>query len=127
MRRRNIKDGTEVVPGYSRAVRVGPHVHVSGTTSADGDGKVIGADLYAQTRETYAKIGSALEGAGASFADVVRFVAYCTDISKAEEFARATAEVLGGIDPAGTLVEVQALMTPEMQIEIEVYAIVDEG
>ena len=127
MKRSKIKDGTEVVGGYSRAYRVGQHVYVSGTTSADPDGNVVGADMYEQTKETYRKIGTALKDAGASFGDVVRFVAYATDMSKVEQFSKAHIEVLGGVDPAGTLVEVAALMKPDMLIEIEVDAIVDDG
>ena len=126
MERREIFDGTELVGGYARAVRKGPHIHVSGTTSADKDGQVIGTDLYEQTRATYAKIARVLADGGATMADVVRVVAYVTDISDPSGFSTAHAEAFGATRPAATLVEVSRLIAPEMLVEIEAYAIVDE-
>ena len=129
MKRRDIFDGTEATAAYARAVRVGPHVHVSGTTSADAKGVVVGGDLYAQSKETYAKIGRILEQAGAAMADVVRIVAYVTDISAPDGFNQATLEAFAGtgVRPAATLVEITALYKAEMLVEIEAYAIVGDG
>ena len=121
MARRNIKDGTEVVPGYSRAVKIGQTVHVSGTTALDQNGVVAGG-MYEQTLATLAKIRYVLQKAGGDMQHIVRLVSYCTDITQAEAYARATVEALGSNEPASTLVEVRALMTPEMLIEIEAYA-----
>ncbi len=127
MKRQNHFDGTEVGPGYCRAVRVGPHVHVSGTTSLDPKRVCVGGpDVYLQTKETLRKIGEALKAVDADFKDVVRLVGYITDIREAEGYMRGVAEVVGGIDPAGTLVEVSALMTPDLKVEIEAYAIIAE-
>lgn len=123
--RREILDGTEAAPGYARAVRKAGHVHVSGTTSMNSDGIVIGADMYAQTIETYRKIAAVLEQAEAEFADIVRVVVYVTDIAGKDGFVRAHAEVFETVRPAATLVEVSALVDPKMLIEIEVYAIVE--
>ena len=107
-------------------MRKGPHIHVSGTTSADKDGRVIGPDLYEQTKETYAKIARVLADGGATMADVVRIVAYVTDISDPSGFSKAQVEAFGATRPAATLVEVSGLMAPEMLVEIEAYAILDE-
>ncbi len=128
MRRQDVFDGTEATVAYARAVRVGPHVHVSGTTSANTEGRVIGDDLYAQSKETYRKIAAILDKAGAGLADVVRIVAYVTDITQPDGFNQATIEAFEetGVRPAATLVEITALYTPEMQVEIEAYAIVLE-
>lgn len=125
MARRNVKDGSEVSPSYSRAVRMGSQVHVSGTTSRASDGSVVGRTTYEQTVEIYRKIAWALEEAGAGMADVVRVVAYCTDISASGEFLQAHAEAMHGNAPASTLVEVRALIDPAMLIEIEAYAVLD--
>ena len=129
MQRQDIFDGTEATKAYARAVRVGPHVHVSGTTSADGEGRVIGDDLYDQCKETYRKIESVLQQAGAGLGDVVRIVAYVTDISAPDGFNRATLEAFEhlGISPAATLVEITALYKPEMMVEIEAYAIIADS
>lgn len=127
MSRKHISSGGpwEERVGYSRAVRVGDHVFVSGTTSANPDGTVHGAgDGYEQARRTLEIIGQALAEAGASFTDVVRTRMFVTDISRWEEFTRAHRECFADVKPAATMVEVQALMTPEMLIEIEVDAVV---
>lgn len=115
----------EPVFGYSRAVRVGSFVAVSGTTATDANGLVIGAgDLYAQTVQTLANVRSALERAGARLEDVVRTRVYVTDISRFAEVARAHGEVFGAIRPASSLVEVSALVDPAMLVEIEAEAII---
>ncbi len=128
MQREDVFDGTEATAAYARAVRVGPHVHVSGTTSADTEGQVVGDDLYAQSKETYRKITTVLDKAGAKLADVVRIVAYVTDIGDPDGFNRATIEAFEatGVRPAATLVEITALYKPEMLVEIEAYAIVSD-
>lgn len=126
--RKNISSGAKWEPtvGYSRAVRVGPHVHVAGTTAVDGSGTLIGpGDAYAQTAFILQKIGRALEEAGASFSHVIRTRMFVTDISRFEEYGRAHGEVFGNIRPASTMVEVKALVDPQMLIEIEADAYVE--
>jgi enamine deaminase RidA (YjgF/YER057c/UK114 family) len=112
--------------GYSRAVRVGPFVHVSGTAGTNQDGSVVGPDAYQQARRALENIESALKTAGASMADVVRTRIYVTDITQWEAIGRAHAEYFHEVRPAATMVEVRRLVTPEMLVEIEAEAIVDE-
>ena len=120
--RHNFASGApwEPVAGYSRAVRVGPHVHVAGTTATDESGAVVGpGDAAAQTRRALDNIGRALNTAGANLEDVVRTRMFVTDISRWEEIARVHGEYFGGIRPASTMVEVTRLIDPDMLIEIE--------
>ena len=129
MERRRISSGTTWEPrvGYSRAVRVGPHVHVSGTTATDEDGNVVGrGDPYEQTKQALANVTAALTEAGASPDDVVRTRLYVTDIDAWEAVGDAHAEVFGGVRPATTMVEVSRLVVPDLLVEVEATAFVGE-
>lgn len=125
--RERFSDGVpwEDLVGYSRAVRVGDQVHVSGTTAVGPDGSVVGAgDAYVQTRHALEKVAAVLQRAGSRLGDVVRTRIYVTDISRWEEVARAHGEVFGEIRPAATMVEVRRLIAPELLVEIEVDAVI---
>lgn len=130
MDRKNYASGTkwEPIAGYSRAVRVGPFIHVAGTTAWDAEGNIVGLDdPHAQTVQVIRNIERALHAAGASLKDVVRTRAFVTDIDRWEEVARAHGEAFGEIRPALTMVQVSRLIDPRMLVEIEAEAIVADA
>lgn len=127
MQRRTSSTGTpwEKTVSYSRAVRVGPHVFVSGTTASNSDGSTVAVgDAYAQAVFIFRRIEAALADVGAKLSDVVRTRMFVTDISRWEEIGRAHGEFFAGINPAATMVEVRRLINPDHLVEIEVDAVV---
>lgn len=123
----NIASGVrfETIVGYSRAVRVGPFVYVTGTTATGTDGEIVGVgDMYLQAKQAIANIAAALTKGGARLEDVVRTRIYVTDIARWEDVARAHREVFGAILPATTMVEVSQLIDERMLVEIEADAVV---
>jgi enamine deaminase RidA (YjgF/YER057c/UK114 family) len=128
MERRLVSDGTEWERqvGYSRAVRAGDTVHVAGTTATDDDGDPVApGEPYEQTRHALGLVAEALDEAGAGVDDVVRTRLYVTDIDDWEAVGRAHGEVFGDVRPAATMVEVEALIDPDLCVEVEVVAKVD--
>ena len=127
MERINYSSGSkwEDIIGYSRAVKVGNVIEVTGTVASGEDGKVVGADdAYAQTKYIYQKIETVLKRGGAGMKDVVRVRMFVTDISRWQEYGRAHSEFFKDIKPCNTMVEVKALIEPEYLIEIEATAII---
>jgi len=129
MDRQRVSSGTEWEPivGYSRAVRAGDQIHVSGTTATDEDGNVVGAgDPAAQTRQAIANVEDALGAFDATLSDVVRTRLYVTDVDDWEAIGRAHGEAFGDVRPASTMVEVSRLIDPDMLVEIEAVAMVED-
>lgn len=126
--RKNISSGTrwEERNAYSRAVRIGPHVWVAGTTAVDAEGRVVGeGNAYAQSAFILRKIGKALQEAGAELADVVRTRIYLVSLDDEEAVGRAHAEVFRDIRPAATMIQIAGLVDPRLRVEIEAEAYVE--